>query len=94
MPIGVLTLHIQFPGCASLKEKRSRIRPLLARLHREFNVSAAEMARLDSWDETILACVLISNDFAYTQRSLQHVTTWVEQNWPDASVISDQIEMI
>jgi hypothetical protein len=94
MPIGVLSLYMQFPGSMSLKEKRSRIKPLVARLHREFNVSAAEMDRLDAWDETVIACALISNDAAQAQRVLQHIVTWVEQNWPDASVLSDQIELI
>ena len=41
--IGILTLHLQLPGCASLKEKRGRLKPLLARLHRKFNIPAAEM---------------------------------------------------
>ncbi|OQY29775.1 MAG: hypothetical protein B6243_10930, partial [Anaerolineaceae bacterium 4572_5.2] len=39
MSLGLLTLHIQISGCSSLKEKRGRLKPLLARLHREFNVS-------------------------------------------------------
>ncbi|MBS3752567.1 MAG: DUF503 family protein, partial [Anaerolineales bacterium] len=31
MRIGLLTLHLRIPGCASLKEKRSQIKPLVAR---------------------------------------------------------------
>ena len=38
-----LSLHLHLPGCASLKEKRGRIKPLMARLRREFNLSVAEM---------------------------------------------------
>ena len=69
MSIGILTLEIHLPGCMSLKEKRSRLKPLLARLHREFNISAAEVDRNDSWQETILACALVSNDPNHTQRA-------------------------
>ncbi len=94
MPIGVLTLHLQLPGCTSLKEKRSRLKPLLARLHREFNVSAAEMGRQDAWQEAIIACALISNDAGHTQSSLQSIVRWVEQNWPDASLVDDEVEII
>jgi uncharacterized protein len=36
--IGQLTIYLHLPGCASLKEKRGRLKPLLARLHREFNL--------------------------------------------------------
>ncbi len=38
--LGLLTLNIQLPGCTSLKETRGRLKPLLARLHREFGISA------------------------------------------------------
>jgi uncharacterized protein len=93
MPLGALTLHIMIPGCTSLKEKRSRIKPLLARLHREFNVSAAEIDRLDAWQEAVIACALVSNDAAYTQRALQQVVDWVEKNWLDVDVLEHQMEL-
>lgn len=94
MPIGILSLHLYLPGCTSLKEKRSRIKPLLARLHREFNISAAEMDQQDAWQESIMACALISNDPAHIQRSLQQVARWVENNWPDISLVGEHIELI
>jgi hypothetical protein len=94
MALGVVSLHIHLPGCLSLKEKRSRLKPLLARLHSEFNVSAAEMDYLDKWQETIVACALISNDAVHTQRTLQQVSRWVEMNWPDLEVLEEHIEMI
>jgi uncharacterized protein YlxP (DUF503 family) len=94
MSLGLLTLHLQIPGCTSLKEKRSRLKPLLARLHREFNVSAAEMDRLDAWQEAVVACALGSNDAAHTQRALQKVVSWVEANWPDVQVWEERIELV
>ncbi len=94
MSIGVLTLQIQIPGCKSLKEKRSRLKPLLARLHREFNLSVAELDRLDSWNEAIIGCVMISNNHQYSESSLQSVIHWVNKNWPDVSVVDDTVEII
>jgi uncharacterized protein len=94
MSIGLLTLHLRLPGCSSLKEKRSRIKPLLARLHREFNISAAEVDLLDKWQETLIACVVVSNDTRQNQRLLQHIIDWVERDWPDVDVIAEQTEMI
>lgn len=94
MGLGVLTLQIDIPGCKSLKEKRSRLKPLLTRLHREFNISVAEIDHHDVWQSAVLACALISNSRAHTQRSLQQVVKWVEEYWPDVTVIDDQIEMI
>ena len=93
MAVGLLTLEIQLPGCTSLKEKRSRIKPLLARLHREFNISTAEMGKQDAWQETVIACALVSNDAAHTQRALHQVAVWLEHNWPDVTLIADQIEI-
>jgi len=94
MVIGLLTLHLQLPGCSSLKEKRSRLRPLIARMHREFNVSVAEVDGLDAWKDAILACALVSNDRGHTQRSLQKVVHWIEASWPDVTVLEDEFELI
>ncbi len=94
MAIGVLTLDIHLPACTSLKEKRSRLKPLLARLHREFNISVAEVDRQDAWQEAVIACALVSNDNGHTQRSLQAIVHWIEQNWPDVDLMNDQIEIL
>ena len=94
MPIGVLSLHLHLPGCASLKEKRSRIKPVLARLHREYNVAAAEMDLQDVWQDTLVACVTISNDPAQTQRLLQQVVEFTQRTWPDLELRAEHIEMI
>lgn len=94
MALGLLTLDIKLPGCASLKEKRSRLKPLLARLHREFNISVAEIERQDSWQEATIACALVSNQGAQTQRALQVVGEWVEARWPDVQVVEQHLEII
>ena len=94
MSLGLLTLHLRLPGCASLKEKRSRLKPLLARLHREFNVSVAEIERLDSWKEAVVACALVANDSSHVQRSLQSIVDWVESYWPDVDVADEELELL
>jgi uncharacterized protein YlxP (DUF503 family) len=92
--VGVLTIHLHLPGCRSLKEKRSIIKPFLTRLHREFNVSAAEMDKQDAWQQAVIACSMMGNDAAHLERSLQAVARWVESNWPDGDVIEEKIEII
>ena len=92
--IGVLTFHLHLPGCASLKEKRGRLKPLLARLHRQFNVSAAEMGLQDKWQEAIVACGMVGNDSAYLQSALEMVRKWAEANWPDGDVLDTKIELL
>ena len=92
--VSVLSMHLLFPGCTSLKEKRSRLKPLLARLHREFNLSAAEVDFQDSWQNALIACALVSNDSRFNQSALEKVTAWVEQHWPDVEVVDNHIERI
>ena len=94
MTIGILTLHLHLPGCASLKEKRGRLKPLIHRLHREFNISVAEMDLQDKWQEAVVACALVNSDRAHIQRSLQAVVEWVEKNWPDMDVMDNRLEII
>jgi len=92
--IGLLTIHLHLPGCASLKEKRGRLKPLLSQLHKKFNVSVAEMDRQDMWQEVVIACALVNSDAAQIQRSLQTVSKWVAGNWPDGEIIDEKIELI
>ena len=91
--IAILTLHLHLPGCASLKEKRGRLKPLLARLHRQFNVSAAEMGLQDMWQEAIVACGMVGNDTAHLQSAMETVRKWVEANWPDGDVLDTKMEV-
>ena len=91
--LGQLTIHLHLPACASLKEKRGRIKPLMARLRREFNVSVAEMALQDKWTETVIACAMVNSDAVVLRQSLQTVEKWVEANWTDGDVINQKIEI-
>ncbi len=92
--IGILTLYLKIPACTSLKEKRGRLKPLMARLHREFNVSAAEMDLHDKWTEAVIACAMLGNDAAYLQSALETVRQWVESHWTDGDVLDTKIEIL
>lgn len=94
MPIGRLTLRISLPGCASLKEKRSQIKPILARLHKEFNLSVAEMGLMDAWQRSEIACVMVCNDQKVLQSSLETVVAFIESHWPDCPIIDQEREII
>ena len=91
--VGTLTFRLRIHGCNSLKEKRGRIKPLISRLHREFNISVAEMDLQDKWHETIIGCTMINSDSVTLQQSLQAVAKWVEGNWRDGDVIDEKIEI-
>ena len=92
--IAALTIHLYIPGCASLKEKRGRIKPLISRLRREFNVSVAEMDLQDKWQEAVIVCAMVGNDGAFLQSALGNVAKWVESHWTDGDVIDEKIDIL
>lgn len=94
MPIGFLSLHLHLPGCSSLKEKRGKIKPILSRLRREFNIATAELDLQDVWQDTVIGCATISSDAVQNQRMLQQVLEFTERNWPDLEIIDHRIEMV
>ncbi|MCC6261898.1 MAG: DUF503 domain-containing protein [Anaerolineales bacterium] len=91
--LATLTIHLHLPACSSLKEKRGQIKPLISRLHREFNVSVAEIGLQDKWTESVIACAMVNSDKVILQQSLQAVAKWVEGNWRDGDVIDLKIEL-
>jgi uncharacterized protein YlxP (DUF503 family) len=94
MSIGMLTLFLHLPDCKSLKDKRSRIKPILARLQREFNVSTAELDQQDAWQSSVIGCVTLSSDAAQNQRLLQHVVDFTTRSWPEVEILKHRIEDI
>jgi len=92
--LATLTIHLHLPACSSLKEKRGQIKPLISRLHREFNVSVAEIDKQDYRQEAVITCAMVGNDAAFLQSALQTVAKWVEGNWPDGDVWDTKIEIV
>jgi uncharacterized protein len=93
MHIAVLTVELHIPGIRSLKEKRSRLKPLLAGLHRKFNISAAEIGANDQHEFAVIGCVVVSNDQRHAQQVLAHIPAWIEDRRPDMQIVDDHIEL-
>jgi hypothetical protein len=87
----VLVLEIRLSGCRSLKQKRSMIKPLVSRLHREFNISVAEINKNDVWDESVIACGLITNEKGIADAQLNSVLRYVETYWRDIEIVNYSI---
>jgi len=94
MPAALLTLDVLLPGCASLKEKRGRIRPVLARLQREFNVSTAELDRLDSHGAAVLGCVCLSNEAVHCRQVLEAALAYTRMHFADVEIEKYRIEEV
>ncbi len=94
MKIGVLRLNLRLPGVQSLKQKRGKIKPLLNQLHKRFNVSAAEVADQDKWQQSTIAISSISNDGKHIEKLFQSIITSFESDRKDIELIHDEIEII
>jgi hypothetical protein len=92
MHITACILDLAIPGSRSLKEKRGRIQPLLAKLKSQFGLAAAEIGRQDSRDGAVVACVVVSTDPAHNERVLQSALHWIEADRPDLEIRDAQIE--
>lgn len=57
----------------SLKDKRSIIKRLLAKLRNEFNVAVTELDFHDLWQRTKLGIVTITNERAHGDKVVQEV---------------------
>ena len=62
MVVGVLRLDLMLHGIQSLKEKRSRVNKILARVRGIYPVSAAEVGCQDLRQRTILGICMVSGD--------------------------------
>ncbi len=94
MTIGYCQVELHIPNNHSLKEKRSVLRSIIARISQQFNVSIAELDHQDYWQSACLGIVCISNESARLHRQLEGVVRWVEQHRPDVEVVDYHIEIL
>lgn len=62
MKIGVVRLTLRLHEPSSLKEKRHVLQSLITQIRRRFNVSIAEVDRLDDWKSAVLGAAIVCND--------------------------------
>lgn len=88
---GVLIVEILIPGCRSLKEKRSVIKPILTRARNKFNVSSAEIEKLDIHHQSTLAFSSVSNEHVRTNKVFQSLIEWLENSHFQIQIIDEEI---
>ena len=78
MVVALAVFDFHLPGCRGLKEKRSFLRPLKARLRGEFEISAAEVAHQDLLQRAMLGVAAVGSDREALEPLLQRVLGYVE----------------
>lgn len=94
MAVGLLTLELYLPLNDSLKGKRGILKPLIARLRREFNVSVCEADAQDVLTRAVIEVACVSGTSGLAVRQLQFVANHVESWRMDAQLIDYHIEML
>jgi len=78
MHLAVATWDLHLEGCASLKDKRSRIKPLVTALRR-VNLSVAEVEHQDLWQRAGIACAAVGSDRSVVEGELRAADRIIEE---------------
>ena len=93
MIIGACVIQLHLPGVSSLKEKRSRLKPLLNDIRRRFNIAAAEIDKHDIWKSADIAIVADANDSTYIYSVLEKVVHWIDEHRFDVEILDWTVEL-
>jgi len=73
MVIGILQIELTIDGSRSLKDKRRVVSSIKDRLHREHQVSVAEVSSQDDHRTAVIGIVMASSDVRYCQSVLDKI---------------------
>jgi uncharacterized protein YlxP (DUF503 family) len=91
MVIAVIKVTLHAPWVHSLKEKRSELKSLLARIKNKFNVSAAETEAQDTHQTLVITVAAIAANHQLADSIMENIQRFIEQN-TDAEVIGVETE--
>jgi uncharacterized protein len=92
MIVGTLKVNVHLYACASLKDKRSEVKRILARL-KTLPVAMAEVGELDKWQLAQLGFVCVSNSADICDRILDSVEREIESK-ADAEIMHGEREIL
>ena len=94
LAVGVCQVKLRLPENQSLKGKRQVIKSLITRLHNKFNVSAAEVGDMDSWQIATIAVTCASNSERHSDEVLATVVAFIRHERLDAELLGYETEII
>jgi len=80
MLVGTMTAQIYMHGITSLKEKRSIVKSLIARLGNRFNVSVAEVDQQDNRSSAVIGIAVVSNESRFIDQQLETVLKFMRND--------------
>jgi uncharacterized protein YlxP (DUF503 family) len=89
----LLTLDLHIPASGSLKAKRSSIKPLIAALRKDLNVSVAETGHQDLWQRATLFVAIAAGSEIGARKVAQQVEAIVYRE-PRVEMIDIDIQIV
>jgi len=74
---GTAKICIHLQGVQTIKDKRRVVKSLIERLKSRFNVSAAEIDRLDNKQIAVIGIAVVSNDHTFTVSQLDTIMNFI-----------------
>lgn len=93
MIIGVCRVVLHLPEAHSLKDKRHVVKSILARVHNQFNVSAAEVEDQDLWQRAVIGIAVATNDSQHANQVLSNVVNFIANANHTAEMTDYQIDI-
>lgn len=93
MIIGSMTVEVSLPKSASVKEKRTKLKPLLSRIGGAYNVSVAEVGRDDVYRSGVLGIATVAAEQQSASAILTGVVNMIKGE-PDMILVDYTTEML
>jgi len=90
--VGICKLKIHIPGSQSLKDKRSILKSLMARLQKQFNISIAEVDDHDLWRIATIGIACVNNHNYRVDEVLDAVIATIGRDFPNIEIIEKEME--
>ena len=87
-----MTFRLHAPRVHSLKEKRSIVKSLIAKLQNRYHVSAAEIDEQDTHQIIVIGLAAIVPHNAMADSLMEDISLFVEEN-TDAEIIDEEREI-
>jgi uncharacterized protein YlxP (DUF503 family) len=90
--VGTLKLSLYIHDNQSLKEKRSTVKSVIAKVQKRFNVSISEVGSNDKWQMVELGISTVGNDRRFVNSALDNILSYLDSLYL-GEIIDSSIEM-
>lgn len=92
MNVGICKLKIHIPGSQSLKDKRSILKSLMARLQKQFNISISEVDDHDLWRIATIGIACVSNHNYRLDEVIDGIINTINRDFPNVEIVEKDID--